>query len=266
MTTNAIDEVIAVDIWGDYGHFRKPHTTSSPITHTVPPRTALAGLIGAIMGYPPTGDENYHDILSPEQAKIAVVPRTHMDTQRINKNMLKIKGKTAKFIRIDNPPEEITRNQVPMEMLRNPKYTLYIWHADPDRFETIDTHLREHRSVYTPSLGLSELLADFEYRGRSEVEKVRGQGPVDSVVNTDHYQVVFEQGKQYKRENISLVMDESREVQSYADVVYAEEADTTAESMMTAPANPEPSTTMIQDGTQYSLTDSVDDRITFLTG
>lgn len=266
MTDNAIDEVIAVDIWGDYGHFRKPYTTSSPITHTIPPRTALTGLIGAIMGYPPKGDGNYHDVLAPQQAKIAVVPRKHIDTQRVNKNMLKIKGNTARLIKPRDPPEEITRNQVPMEMLRNPRYTLYIWHADSDRFDAIDEQLRQHRSVYTPSLGLSELLADFEYRGRSDVQKTESEGSVDSVVNTEQHQVVFEQNKRYRRENVSLVMNENREVQSYGDIVYAENAGVDAASSRTASPNLEPATVTIEDGTQYVLADSVDDRITFLTG
>ena len=44
------ERVIVFDVWGDYAHFRKNYSTSSPLTYSFPPRTALSGLIGAIAG------------------------------------------------------------------------------------------------------------------------------------------------------------------------------------------------------------------------
>lgn len=35
---------------GDYGHFRYPYASNAPITYTVPPKSALAGLMGAVVG------------------------------------------------------------------------------------------------------------------------------------------------------------------------------------------------------------------------
>lgn len=257
---SAIEEVIAVDVWGDYGHFRKSYTTSSPLTHEIPPRTALTGLLGAIMGYPRNGENNYHRVFNPTEAKIAVVPRRRLQKQRLNKNMLKIKGETAKLIRLDTPPAEITRNQVPFEFLRHPRYTLYLWHKDDDRLDTIANQLDAHRSVYTPSLGLSELLAQFEYRGRFTVEQVADDGHVDGVVNADECPVEFERGKQYNRENVSLVMDEERVVQSFADVIYAESTDEDDDRNAIAPVR-------VQDSTRYQLHgDAPDETISFLTG
>lgn len=255
---SAVDEVIAFDVWGDYGHFRKSYTTSSPLTHEVPPRTAITGLLGAIMGYPRSGENNYHRVFSPTQAKIAVVPRRRLQKQLINKNMLKVKDETAKLIRLDTPPSEITRNQVPFEFLRQPRYTLYLWHEDTERLDAIASHLEDHRSVYTPSLGLSELLAQFEYRGRFTVEQVEDDGHVNGVVNADEYVIEFERGKQYNRENVSLAMNEDRVVQSFADVIYAESTDENDKDAI-APVR-------IQDGRRYQLSnDAPDETISFLT-
>lgn len=257
--SSAVDEVLAVDVWGDYGHFRKNYTTSSPLTHEVPPRTALTGLLGAIMGYPRRGENNYHRVFNPTQAKIAVVPRRRLQKQRLNKNMLKIKGETAKLIRLDTPPVEITRNQVPFEFLRQPRYTLYLWHKDEERLDTIASHLDAHRSVYTPSLGLSELLAQFEYRGRFAVKQVQEDGHVNGVINANECTVEFERGKQYNRENVSLVMDEDRIVQSFADVIYAESTDRDDKDAI-APVQ-------VRDGNRYQLHgDTLDETISFLTG
>jgi len=43
-------KAVVFDVWSDYAHFRKPYTTTSSLTFTLPPPTAIAGLVGAIMG------------------------------------------------------------------------------------------------------------------------------------------------------------------------------------------------------------------------
>ena len=43
-------QVLVFDISGEYGHFRKFNTTSSPLTYSIPTHTALAGILGAILG------------------------------------------------------------------------------------------------------------------------------------------------------------------------------------------------------------------------
>lgn len=263
MSESTVAEVLALEVSGDYGHFRKNYTTSSPLTHGVPPRTALTGLLGAIMGYPPQGDGNYHRVFAPTRAKIAVVPRNPIRKQRINKNMLKVKDETAKLIRLDHPPSEITRNQVPFEMLREPRFTIYVWHEDDQRMDALEDQFASHKAVYTPYLGISELIAEFEFEGRHEVDAKEVDGPVDGVVNSDQYDVTFEQGKQYQRENVSLVMDEDRVVQSFGNVMYAQyrqdsSSETEQEQGMPAPVE-------VQNGQHY-VVGGTGDRITFLTG
>ena len=43
-------ELLIFDIRGEYGHFRKYNTTTSPLTYSIPTRTAIAGILGAILG------------------------------------------------------------------------------------------------------------------------------------------------------------------------------------------------------------------------
>ncbi|RMG82383.1 MAG: CRISPR-associated protein Cas5, partial [Bacteroidetes bacterium] len=43
-------KLLVFDISGEYGHFRKFNTTTSPLTYSFPPLPALAGLLGAILG------------------------------------------------------------------------------------------------------------------------------------------------------------------------------------------------------------------------
>ena len=43
-------KVLIFDIWGDFGHFRKFYTTSSPLSFSFPPPPTIAGILGAIYG------------------------------------------------------------------------------------------------------------------------------------------------------------------------------------------------------------------------
>ena len=41
---------VVFDIWADYAQFKKPFTTMSPQTFSMPSGTAIVGLISAIVG------------------------------------------------------------------------------------------------------------------------------------------------------------------------------------------------------------------------
>lgn len=216
-----IDELIGLEIWGDYGHFRKSYTTSSPLTHGIPPRTTLTGLLGAIMGLPQTGENNYHDVFHPEKTKISVLIRNPIKRQNVNKNMLKVKGETAKLTDLSGPPANIERNQVPFELLRNPKYRIYLWMEDGEKEKKMIELLENHKSIYTPYLGLSEFIADFKYLGKRRMKsRKRKKAQIDSVIRKEMHQPLFEEGKKYRRENVSLLMDETRVVQKFGEILY----------------------------------------------
>ena len=61
-------ELLIFDITGEYGHFRKYNTTTSPLTYSVPTRTAIAGMLGAILGMErETRDGRYAEDIVPVQ-------------------------------------------------------------------------------------------------------------------------------------------------------------------------------------------------------
>lgn len=43
-------QVLVFDIWGDYGHFSRFYTTTSPLTFSFPPPPTIARILGAIYG------------------------------------------------------------------------------------------------------------------------------------------------------------------------------------------------------------------------
>lgn len=45
-----MNSILVFDLWGDLGHFKKPYTTTSPLSYAFPPRPTVAGIISAIVG------------------------------------------------------------------------------------------------------------------------------------------------------------------------------------------------------------------------
>jgi len=245
-----IEELVCLEIEGDYGHFRKSYTTSSPLTHGVPPRTAITGFLGALMGLPQKGENNYHYVFHPERARIALIIKNPIQRKSVNKNMLKVKGETGKLIDLSGPPREIERNQVPFEILRNPKYRVYLWLEDKEKEKKFVEIVENHKSVFTPYLGISEFIADFNYLGKKNVDFRRDSDiQIDSVLRKESYQPIFEKGKKYRRENTSLLMNEDRVVKEFGEILYEESGDS-----------------IEVNNAEYFEVDKTGENITFLTG
>lgn len=169
-----MEKCLVFEIRGDWAHFRKIYTTSSPLTYSIPPRTAVAGLIAAILGL---DKENYYDYFSKEKADIAIGIVNPIKKFRIGLNF--INTKTAKmFARIKE------RTQVKQEIIKNPHYRIYFSHKDGDIYKKLRGYLEQSRSVYTPYLGISEYIAWVDYIGEYPIQEIGGFGeiPIHSVI------------------------------------------------------------------------------------
>ena len=158
-------KIVVFDLYGDYGHFRVPYTTSSPITFPVPPKTALYGIIGAILGY----DKNsYLEIFAKERWHFAVSLRKSVSKFQIPENFINTKA-AKMFARM--PKNKSCRTQINMDFLKNPYFRIYVTSDNENELNRLESLLKEHKSVYTPVLGLSECLANFEFIGSFSSEE-----------------------------------------------------------------------------------------------
>jgi CRISPR-associated protein Cas5h len=110
------ERVIVLDVWGDYAHFRKIYTTSSPLTYSFPPRTALSGLIGAIVGL---DKEDYFRHFLRKDAKIGCKILKPIKKVRIGENLINTKSAIQMHL-IKN------RNQIRVEFVKDPSYRIYL--------------------------------------------------------------------------------------------------------------------------------------------
>lgn len=220
-----MENVLVFDIWGDYGHFRKFYTTSSPLTFSIPPRTSICGLIGAIIGL---GKDEYLNYFSKEKVKIALRLINPISKTRIGINLINTKDKHWTLV---NKSGHLPRTQIRTEFLKNAKFRLYLNHSDKDIYEKLKGNLQEHKSVYTPSLGLSELLCNFSYIDEFSItEQIGEETDINSVVPVSQLaeekgSVIFEtdSGKKYFKEKLPMEMTNEREVTEYGEVIYEAE-------------------------------------------
>jgi len=152
-------KVIVFDIGAPFGHFRVPYTTTSPVTLPIPPKTAIAGMIGAIIGL---DKDEYLKYFSAENFKVAIRVLNPINMLHINENFINVK--VAKFFG-RMVLGKANRTRINIEFLKNPKFRLYIWHGRNELYDNLKKQLEKHRSYYTLTMGLSECIANYEYKG-----------------------------------------------------------------------------------------------------
>jgi len=212
-------KVLVFDIWGDYGHFRKFYTTSSPLTFSFPPPSTISGILGAIFG---VGKDEYLRVFSLDRCNIALKIMNPVKKVRMGLNLINTKG--GYWTLYGNKYHE-PRTQIRTEFLKDPYFRIYFAHENEKIFKTITELLKEHKSTYTVSLGLSELLADFKYVGeydsetRSDDELVELQTPVteNELIKNG---LEIESDKKYFKEKMPIKMNQERIVEKYDDVIF----------------------------------------------
>jgi len=212
------DKVLVFDVWGDYAHFRKYYTTSSPLSFSIPPRTALIGLISAIVGL---DKEEYLSRMTKKKALVSL--RILQPVKKIRLGINLINTKDGYWIPVKRGFHE-PRTQIRFEFLKDPKYRIYFRHREEDLYRSLRQNLSLHKSVYTPYLGISELLANFEYVGEfAIVEMLREEelSYIHSVLPLDTIsEIKLLEGYKFFKERIPTEMLPGRVVTEYREVLY----------------------------------------------
>jgi len=211
-------KTLVFDIYGDFGHFKKFYTTSSPLTFAFPPPPTVRGMLGAIIG---AGKDDYLDVLSHDKCKIAVRILSPVKKIRMGLNHINTKGN---FWTPTKKGSHEARTQIRTEFVKNSAYRIYVSHQDERILNHLVENIRSHKTVYTLSLGLSELLADFRFVDFTDFsERENGEGEIFTVLpmsKVDEYGITFEQDKRYFKEKIAIEMTRERIVEKYEDVLY----------------------------------------------
>lgn len=154
-------KVLAFDIWGEYAHYKKIYATTSAISYCLPPKTALYGYIGAILGLEKKGNK-YLGTFQNKECLVGIQIMNPIVMQRININLRAVLGRMKPT---DN------RKPTMMEFVYEPKYRIYFYHQNEKVYESLKVNLTEKLAVYTPTMGLAGLLSNFEFIGEFDANE-----------------------------------------------------------------------------------------------
>jgi len=210
-----MNKIIVFEVSGEYAHFRKHYTTSSPLTFSFPPRTTICGLIAAIIGL---DKDNYLDHFSKEEANIALCIKKPITKIRFAENL--IDTKTAYMM-----SKIVNRTQIRFEFIKEPLYRIYLSHKDEIIYSKILEMLQNKKCVYTPCLGLSEHIANVEFIGEMEQKQLTAKDftHINSVVpfsENKQIKINYEIDKEYFTETMPNEMDSTREVKEYLKIIF----------------------------------------------
>lgn len=215
-----MDKILKFRLWGDYAHFKKYYTTTSPLTFEFPPPPTLIGIISAIIGL---DKKEYLDYFQNwDEFQIAVALNNPVKKVRWTVNLIDTK---RHFWKIHN------RTQIRTEYLKDSDYTIYFRHANRAVYETLKENLKQHNSFYTISLGLSELLANYEFLGEQSITKMKSDTfvEIDSVIPSkiiSNGSIDYEIGKEIFAVNFPILMNTERVIEKRYEIIFERNAKT----------------------------------------
>ncbi len=210
-----MSKLLIFDIWGDYAHFRKPYTTTSPLTYSIPSRTSLTGIIGAIIGLE---KEKNNCELNYEKCNLSLRLINPVKKVLLNQNLIN----TKIAVMMSRIKPKGGRTQIRFETLKDIKYRVYVEIFDPANHEKLKNKLKKHNPYFNVCFGISEHIANFNYIGEFNYTEKKGNIDIFSVINLekiDKEALIFENGKEYFTDTYSLEMKEDREVCKYGEVL-----------------------------------------------
>lgn len=159
-------ELINFQLSGRFAHFLRAEASASALSYPVPPRTVILGILGAVLGLP---KDEPQIVLEPANVAISgKLPKTHWHRVKLRKDP---PAPLPRFIR---KTQKLDRNTVPekptlilQEWLFEPSYTVWVSIPEPHHAE-LKNRLNKRQWHFSPSLGLSEMIADIEYLATNE--------------------------------------------------------------------------------------------------
>ena len=183
-------EILSFKISGKMAHFRKYYANNTAFSFSIPPRTALMGMVAAAMGWP---KDSYYEHLASEniQFGIRVMSPLKKSFHRLNFLSIKSAGDIAKNWSSDFRGEG-GRIQTPFEVITawdiakgNVAYQVFLKAGDEGNsiYESIKSHFLEKDQVYNITLGTANFTARL-----SNIE-IFADNNVETINSDDYVQI-----------------------------------------------------------------------------
>ncbi len=208
------EEILVFDVAGDWGHFKRPYTTTSPLTFDLPSPPTLMGLIGAILGLDRRGGKYLRELIKAD-CRFSVTLKA---SPRKLKTGLKFLHTKNTWRGVHKTPHAL----IETELLCEPTFRVFCKIGKAELRTELKKRLVEHRPYYVPALGLAWCLADVEWVGSYPVKPIQTEEKIEVLGWLPQQaidQPIVESGKRYHMMTLPVKMEPSRRSR-YKDVVY----------------------------------------------
>lgn len=158
-------KVLSLRWFAKYGHFLRAEANTSALTYPVPPRTAVLGLLAAILGLE---KDSLAEVLDDVKVALTLpegLPQRFTHKVKLRKDppaALPWTIKKSQKADKGTAPEKVTLNL--QEWLWQPNFYIHIALTEQiDLFDELVERIQNRRWHFCPCMGLSELLAEVEF-------------------------------------------------------------------------------------------------------
>jgi CRISPR-associated protein Cas5 subtype I-B len=169
-------EALQLNIKGNWAHFRRAETNNNPLSHDFITKTALIGMIGAVIGKERKEMKKLFPMLS-EDIRYGVQI----------KNIIKKQSYGFTYRRVEDVHKQAPKH---IEILLNPDYLVTIG-LENDRskslFDSFKSAIKSSSAVYTPVLGLHNCPAELLFESEGELRKIdQGEFETKGFISSKH--------------------------------------------------------------------------------
>ena len=222
-------EILIFDISSEFGHFRKYNTTTSPLSYSIPTRTAVAGILGAILGMEremadgiyPVGAIPVQEFFSKANSDIAVQILKPVKKENVAMNFINTKTSFYDLSRAG-------RTQIEFELVKNVKYRIFFaLNNNQFVFNELAERIKTKNHHFSPYLGLAQFTATVDYVDikQAEVRENKEESFIDIITAVNlsktigEQPVEFDYSAMYSANNMPIEMDRNREIQEFSEVL-----------------------------------------------
>ena len=222
-------EILIFDISSEFGHFRKYNTTTSPLSYSIPTRTAVAGILGAILGMErevadgiyPDGAIPVQEFFSKANSDIAVQVLNPVKKENVAMNLINTKTSFYDLTKAG-------RTQIEFELVKNVKYRIFFaLNNNQLVFNELVERIKTKSHHFSPYLGLAQFTATVDFVDVKQAERIENRDEsfieIITAVNLSktigEQPVEFDYSAMYSANNMPIEMNRIREVQEYSEVL-----------------------------------------------
>ena len=226
-----MNKVVIFDAWSSFGYFRKFYTTTTALTYPFIPRSAVEGLIAAIVGL---DSKDFPKKLASSKIAVGILNKIRKLSLSVTYTHSDYWDRyIAAYIKrgVFPPPVPTVPTRAPrrIQLLCEPKYRIYFSCEDEYFVQNLTTNLAEKKTVFTPYLGTSSMLANFKLiSSNAEYENIDipedGPVPVLSIVpfRGKMPKVFISEGSKYAIEqNVPIHITAEREPAGFYSAIYS---------------------------------------------